>query len=156
MADNANDDRKQEVSLEDIDARARAEGTTRAKIQQQIASGEQGSQDVTGASQQPDAPTGQGVSNEQTFDQVQSGQQQDGYRDTQGTGYGQAQNTVGQSADDNAAQNDYDPTHSGVRHAQNQPGTRPPTPGRETGTSWGEDQQMGSATDTPDRKNPAG
>ena len=39
MADNANDDRKQDVSLEDINARARAEGTTRAKIQQQIASG---------------------------------------------------------------------------------------------------------------------
>jgi hypothetical protein len=156
MADNANDDRKQDVSLEDIDARARAEGTTRAKIQQQIASGAQASQDVSGASQQPDAPTGQGISNEQTFDQVQSGQQQDGYRDTQGTGYGQAQNTVGQPADANAAQNDYDPSHSGVRHAQNQPGTRPPTPGRETGTSWGEDQQMGSTTDTPDRKNPAG
>ncbi|HEV2654870.1 MAG TPA: hypothetical protein VGT82_07920, partial [Ktedonobacteraceae bacterium] len=63
MADNVNDDRKQDVSLEDIDARARAEGTTRAKIQKQIASGEQGPQDVSGASQQPGAPTGQGISN---------------------------------------------------------------------------------------------
>ena len=142
MADNGNDERKQDVSLEDIDARARAEGTTRAKIQQQIAAGEQAPQDVSGASQQPDAPTGQGISNEQTFDQVQPDQQQDGYRDTQGAGYGQSQDTVGQPADANAAQDDYDPSHSGVRHAQNQPGMRPPTPGRETGTSWGEDQQM--------------
>lgn len=75
-------------------------------------------------------------------------ERRDGYQDTQGSDYDQ----------DRQPQNeqDYDPAESGVRHAQNHPGTRPNTPGRETGTSWGEDQQMGASTDTPDRKNPAG
>ena len=155
MAENANNDRKQDVSLEDIDAQARAEGTTRAKIQQKLAGGAQSSQDVSGASQQPDASTGEGLSNEASFEQVEPGQQSDGYQDTQGAGYGQSQNVVGESANTDAAQSDYTPSHSGVRHAQNKPGERPPTPGRETGSSWGQDQQMGETTDTPDRKNPA-
>ena len=98
------------------------------------------------------------MSQEYNSDQFQSSPagRQDGYSETQGTGYGQSQNTTGQPADAPQSQDNYDPTHSGVRHAQNQPGTRPQAPGRETGTSWGEDQQMGATTDTPDRKNPAG
>jgi hypothetical protein len=72
----------------------------------------------------------------------------DGYKDTQGMGYDQHSNT------DQAQQRD-DPAHSGVQHAQNQPGKQVDTPGRETGTAWGKDQQMGYSTDTPDRRNPA-
>ena len=72
----------------------------------------------------------------------------DGYKDTEGMGYNRRGNTA-------PAQQGYDPTHSGVRHAQNQPGEPVDVPGRETGTSWGEDQQMGYSTDTPDRRNPA-
>jgi hypothetical protein len=53
------------------------------------------------------------------------------------------------------AQEGYDPTHSGVRQAHNKPGTRVDAPGRETGTAWGEDQQMGLSTDTSNRRNPA-
>jgi hypothetical protein len=142
---------EQNVPLEDVDATARAQGTTRAKVLQNMAGGSQAPQDVTHTNQD-------GLSQEYDSDQLQSNpsDRQDGYSETQGTGYGQSQNNTGQPADAKQAQNDYDPTHSGVRHAQNRPGTRPPTPGRETGTSWGEDQQMGETTDTPDRKNPAG
>jgi hypothetical protein len=129
MNKNANDDRHEQQNrpLKDIDATAKAQGTTRAKIQQSSASNRDSS------SQPPLGPD----------------QRRDGYYETQG--YGQSQNTV----DASDAQKNYDPAHSGVRHAQNKPGTRPPTPGRETGTSWGQDQQMGTTTDTPDRKNPA-
>ena len=72
----------------------------------------------------------------------------DGYKDTQGMGYDQHRNA-------DQAQQGYDPAHSGVRHAQNQLGKQVDTPGRETGSAWGEDQQMGYSTDTPDRRNPA-
>ncbi len=72
-----------------------------------------------------------------------------GVQDTQGSGYGQG---AGNSR--NAERGD--PAQSGVRTAQNTPGESVDTPGRETGTAWGEDQQMGSTTDTSDRSNPAG
>ena len=152
----------QNTPLEDVDAIAREEGTTRAKILQEIANGTRSPELASAAQGEPSVNGGSsqqsGFSQEYNSDQFQSGpsNRQDGYNETQGTGYGQSQNAVGQAADATQAQNDYDPTHSGVRHAQNQPGTRPPNPGRETGTSWGEDQQMGATTDTPDRKNPAG
>lgn len=100
------------------------------------------------------SPTGynQGSYNQPgSYSDAQGGPEelQNGYRDTQGSGYGSP-------AGDNApAQEGYDPTHSGVRHAQNRPGKSVDTPGRETGTSWGEDQQMGYTTDTPNRRNPA-
>jgi hypothetical protein len=146
----------EKAPLEDIDAIAKAKGTTRAKVLQDSAGGTRSAQDGTHANQQGNASAGQGTTNQDTFsqeynsDQFQSSStgRQDGYSETQGTD--------GQSEDATQAQDSYDPTHSGVRHAQNRPGTRPPTPGRETGTSWGEDQQMGATTDTPDRKNPAG
>ncbi len=76
----------------------------------------------------------------------------DGLQDTMGSGYDP--HNEGVNAAD-LAQQGYDPTHSGVRHAQNQPGQVIDTPGREVGTSWGEDEQMGSSTDTPDRRNPS-
>ena len=78
---------------------------------------------------------------------------QDGYRDTQGSGYASPDSHP--DASKVGAQEGYDPTHSGVRHAQNKPGQPVDVPGRETGTAWGEDQQMGKSTDTPDRRNPA-
>ena len=60
-------------------------------------------------------------------------------------------------SDDAVAQSQqgYDPTYSGVRHSKNCPGVRVDAPGRETVTAWGQDLQMGSTSDTPDRKNPA-
>jgi hypothetical protein len=152
----------QSLPIEDIDAIARQEGTTRAKILQEISSGARSPELTSAAEGNTSVDQGDsqqnGLSQEYNSDQLPSGpsSRQDGYSETQGAGYGTAQNTIGQPADATQAQSDYDPTHTGVRHAQNQPGTRPPTPGRETGTSWGEDQQMGATTDTPDRKNPAG
>jgi len=160
MAGNLNENNidEHDVSLEDIDAIAKAKGTTRAKVLQDTTRGTQSTQDDTHANQQGNTTTGHehphqdGFTPEYNSDQFQSNPvgRQDGYSETQGAGYGQSQNTTGQPSQDH-----YDPAHSGVRHAQNRPGTRPPTPGRETGTSWGEDQQMGTTTDTPDRKNPA-
>ncbi|GCE20603.1 hypothetical protein [Dictyobacter kobayashii] len=49
----------------------------------------------------------------------------------------------------------YDPAHSGVRHAQNKPGAPTQTPGRDEGTAWSSQEQMGSLRDTFDQKNPA-
>ncbi|GHO89126.1 hypothetical protein [Dictyobacter formicarum] len=49
----------------------------------------------------------------------------------------------------------YDPAHSGVRHAQNKPGAPTQTPGRDEGTAWSSQEQMGSLKDTFDEKNPA-
>jgi hypothetical protein len=146
---------EQNTTLEDIDAAAKARGTTRAKVLQDIADGTQSAQDVTHAGQRTTKQDS--FSQEYNSDQFQSNPsgRQDGYSETQGTGYKQSSTTDGQAVDATQPQDNYDPTHSGVRHAQNRPGTRPPTPGRETGTSWGQDQQMGATTDTPDRKNPA-
>jgi len=144
---------EQKTTLEDIDAAAKARGTTRAKVLQDIADGTQSAQDITHAGQRTTKQDG--LNQEYDSDQLQSNPvgRQDGYSETQG-GYEQY-NSAGQPAHDIESQDAYDPTHSGVRHAQNRPGTRPPTPGRETGTAWGQDQQMGATTDTPDRKNPA-
>jgi hypothetical protein len=82
---------------------------------------------------------------------------QNGYRENQGGGYDEEPHSPTSVSNEAAArsQQGYDPTHSGVRQSKNQPGERVDAPGRETGTAWGQDIQMGSATDTPDRKNPA-
>ncbi len=72
----------------------------------------------------------------------------DGLRDTLGSNYDPQQTNPGM------AQQGYDPTHSGTRHAQNTPGEVVDTPGRDVGSSWGEDEQMGASTDTADRRNP--
>ncbi len=74
----------------------------------------------------------------------------DGLRDTLGSGYDPHQDGVNPGM----AQQGYDPTQSGVRGAQNTPGQVVDTPGREVGSSWGEDEQMGK-TDTADRRNPS-
>ena len=111
-----------------------------------------GQPDAQGGNTQSATGYNQGSYNQAgSYGDVQGGPEdrQDGYRDTQGGGYGSPDGSnVG-------AQEGYDPTHSGVRHSQNRPGQPVDVPGRETGTSWGEDQQMGYTTDTPDRSNPA-
>ena len=120
------------ITLQDVDAAAQAAGTTREKAIENLA--------------------GEALRHPQNA----TGPRQDGYLETEGGAYGQSKQHYGQPASETPAQQGYDPTHSGVRHARNRPGARVETPGRETGTAWGEDQQMGKSTDTPDRQNPAG
>ena len=108
--------------------------------------------DAGGGYAQSDTGYNQASYNQQgTYSDAQANQSEnDGLRDTLGSGYDSHQDGV--TAD--RAQEDYNPTHSGVRHAQNNPGQNVDTPGRDVGSSWGEDEQMGSSTDTPDRRNP--
>jgi hypothetical protein len=127
---------KRNITLQDLDAAAQAAGTTREKVLANIS-------DVTQTSQQ----------NATSFARPR----QDGYLETEGTeGYGGTEERSGEPTNTNPAQQGYNPAYSGARHAKNQPGKQVETPGRETGTSWGNDQQMGYTTDTPDRRNPAG
>src|SRR5438270_964918 len=95
--------------------------------------------------------------NSQQTGQSSSDSMQNGYRENQGSGYDEEPHSPTLVSDDAAtrAKQGYDPTHSGVRHAKNRPGERVDAPGRETGTAWGQDLQMGSTTDTRDQKNPA-
>ncbi len=109
--------------------------------------------DAQGGSVEPQSGYNQASYNQQgTYSDAQGDLQpdNDGLKDTLGSGYDaqQAGNNPGM------AQQGYDPTHSGIRHAQNTPGQTVDTPGRDVGSSWGEDEQMGSSTDTPDRRNP--
>ncbi len=75
----------------------------------------------------------------------------DGMRDTFGSNYDPQQ----QGNNPGTAQRGYDPAQSGARQAHNTPGEVVDTPGRDVGSSWGEDEQMGSSTDTADRRNPS-
>lgn len=85
------------------------------------------------------------------YSQSQDGPEvlQDGYRDTEGSSYEQAQ---GISSNNQQG----DPAQSGVKPSVNKPGTVIDAPGRETGTAWGLDQERGQTTNTQDRRNPAG
>jgi hypothetical protein len=98
------------------------------------------------------APPSSSASGQDSSDQMQNG-----YRVTQGSGYEQEPHTPTQVPENVAArsQQGYNPAHSGVQPAKHQPGEHVDAPGRETGTAWGEDLQMGSTTDTRDRKSPA-
>lgn len=69
----------------------------------------------------------------------------DGYAQTEGADYAQPRRDE---------VDDYDPAHSGVRHAQNKPGAPTSAPGRDEGTAWSEQKENGR-TDIPERKNPA-
>ncbi len=95
--------------------------------------------------------------NTQQSGQGSSDNLQNGYRENQGSGYDEEPHSPTPVSDDAAArpQQGYDPTHSGVRQSKNRPGVHVDAPGRETGTAWGQDLQMGSTTDTPNRKNPS-
>jgi hypothetical protein len=138
--DNHGDQRN--ITLQDIDAAAEAAGTTREKVLQNISSGGQRyMSSQASADQQPEGDI---------YDRPR-----DGYRDTEGAGYGQTENSYARPEGTIPAQQGYDPAHSGARQSRREPGKRVESPGRETGIAWGEDQQMGYTTDTPDRKNPA-
>lgn len=130
---NNNDDHRNE---DDINAQARKAGTTPEHLKKERAQGSQH------ASQTSDQQTGAAPG------QVNAGQLQDGYRLNQGDEY-----SAEPSSDER--QDNYDPTHSGVRHAQNKPGERTNNPGREGQGGWAEQLQMGQTSDTPNRKNPA-
>ncbi len=128
---NSNDQRN-----EDINAQATAAGTTPERL---LKLREQEAQHAPQTSdQQTSAAPGQ----------VNVGQLQDGYSLNEGSEY-----SAQPSSDEQ--QDNYDPTHSGVRHAQNKPGTRTNNPGREGQGGWAEQLQMGQTSDTPNRKNPA-
>jgi len=110
--------------------------------------------DAQGGSVEPKSGYNQSSYNQQgTYSDAQGDLQpnNDGLKDTLGSGYDSHQDGVN-AAD--MAQRGYDPTQSGIRHAQNTPGQVVDTPGRDVGSSWGEDEQMGSSTDTADRRNP--
>ncbi|GCE28161.1 hypothetical protein KDA_36450 [Dictyobacter alpinus] len=70
----------------------------------------------------------------------------DGYEQTEGEDYADPQRDEREG---------YDPAHSGVRHPQNKPGAPTETPGREEGTAWSSQEQMGKLRDTYDKKNPS-
>ncbi|GAC1423509.1 MAG: hypothetical protein NVS4B1_06860 [Ktedonobacteraceae bacterium] len=106
-----------------------------------------------GGSVEPKSGYNQASYNEQgTYSDAQGDLQpsNDGLKDTLGSGYDAQQ----ESNNPGMAQQGYDPTHSGTRHAHNTPGEVVDTPGRDVGSSWGQDEQMGSSTDTADRRNP--
>jgi hypothetical protein len=138
MPDNNHDDQRDRTT-QDIDAAAREAGTTRERVREQKSEAVQPSRHAS-----PPAEPQSRITEEQD----RPIHHQDGYKETEGHSYAP-------SPDAKKAQEGYDPTHSGARKAQNRPGKRVDTPGRETGTSWGEDQQMGITTDTSDRRNPA-
>jgi hypothetical protein len=71
----------------------------------------------------------------------------DGLRNTQGSSYDSAPGSP------DLAEKSGDPNRSGTQPAINTPGTVVDTPGRDTGSAWGMDEQMGSSTDTADRRN---
>ncbi len=131
---NASDDRSAREERS-INERATAAGTTPERLQQQ---GTNARHVPQSSSQQTGAAPGL-VSNDRLVD---------GYRLSEGSEYSPQPTRDEQ-------QDDYDPTHSGVRHAQNRPGERTNGPGREGRTGWAEQLQMGQSTDEPQRKNPA-
>ena len=108
---NNNDDRK------DINAQAAASGTTPERIQKQRDQAQDHA--AQNSSQQTGAAPGQ----------VNADQLQDAYRLNEGGEY------AAQPSEDEQHDN-YDPTHSGVRHAQNKPGERTNNPGREGQGGW--------------------
>ncbi|GAC1632562.1 MAG: hypothetical protein NVS4B11_33430 [Ktedonobacteraceae bacterium] len=107
--------------------------------------------DAQGGSVAPKSGYNQASYNQQgTYSQGQGDLQpnNDGLQDTLGSGYDQQQNNP------DMAQRGYDPAKSGVKPAHDTPGEVVDTPGRDVGSAWGQDGQMGSSTDTADRRNP--
>jgi hypothetical protein len=163
------------ITLADIDTAAEAAGTTREKVINNInttvqrkqphhAWGEaknQSAQDEIdyGASRHERVDEQQNLpkdpDSQLTYHKDASGHQhlmRDGYAETEGSGYGRVENSVGHAHRN--AQEGYDPTQSGVRRSKRRPGEEVDEPGRETGTAWGEELEMGK-TDNPSRRNPA-
>ena len=109
-------------------------------------------QQAQGGSVQPQSGYNQSDYNQPgTYSQEQGGQQRmDGMRDTEGSNYDQKQ------GDTNLAEQPANANRSGAQPAVNTPGTAVDTPGRDTGSAWGQDEQMGQGTDRSERRNPAG
>lgn len=129
MSNNNNDQQDKDINAQAVEA-----GTTPERLKEQHA------QHSHHSSQRSDQ---QG-----SITSGQADRLQDGYSLNEGSEY-----PVQPSNEEQ--QDDYDPTHSGVRHAQNKPGMRTNNPGREGQGGWAEQMQMGKTSDTPHRKNPA-
>ena len=107
-------------------------------------------QQAQGGNVQPQSGYNESAYNQSgTYSQGQGSIQprMDGMRDTEGSGYDQ------QQGDPNLTKQTANPNRSGTQPAVNTPGATVDTPGRDTGSSWGNDEQMGSSTDTSDRRN---
>jgi hypothetical protein len=145
--------KQQTRHVEKVDQTAQAAGTTREKAAHELTADEQWrlSRQQQRETQKQQA-RGSDFYNETNDD---TRLRQDGYQETEGSGYGASDNKIGQPAQENPAQQGYDPAQSGPRPSKRQPGAKIPTPGRETGTAWGENEHMGYTTDTPDQGNPA-
>jgi hypothetical protein len=164
------------ISLRDLDAAAEAAGTTREKVIENINNGTQSSlpqrawDEVQGPTDQSEIDYG--ISRSESVQEHQDvtpdsdsglthrkdapGHEhlmRDGYAETQGSAYGAIQNSVGHAPSD--VQEGYDPAHSGVRRARGQPDRKVDEPGRDTGTAWREDLQMGKTDNPEERRNPA-
>jgi hypothetical protein len=131
-----------------VDRAARAAGTTRERAKQTLSPQEQ--QNLSQRQRSPEK-----LANFYNESSDSTPIQQDGYQETGGSGSDEPGKRVGEPAQRNPAQQGYDPGHSGPHTSKRRPGTEAPSPGRETGTAWAENEQMGSTTDTPDRRNPA-
>jgi hypothetical protein len=125
MSDHHEQDSMSDAKRRALNAQAMAEGTTPERIQQKRAQ-------ATSVQSVPGQKDAEGLV--------------DGYATTEGEDYAVPQG---------AEREGYDPAHSGVRHAANKPGVPTQTPGRDEGTAWSSQEQMGSLRDTYDRKNPA-
>jgi hypothetical protein len=167
---------QRDMTLQDIDAAAEAAGTTREKVIENINSSKQSNlphrawDEAQGPTDQSEIDYGISRSERLPEDQHMKTDNdtglthrkdalghehlmRDGYAETQGSDYGSIDNSVGRVPDN--IQENNDPAQSGVRQARNRPGEKVDAPGRETGTAWSEDLQMGK-TDNPERhRNPA-
>jgi len=144
-------DTSQKNNQERVDQAARAAGTTRDKVKQTLTPQEQ--HNLSQPQKQSHSTDKQAGFYNEASDKTPI--RQDGYQETEGSGYGVTGSRVGEPAQKNPAQQGYDPGHSGPHTSKRRPGTEAPSPGRETGTAWAENEQMGYTTDTPDHRNPA-
>ncbi len=132
MSNNNNDRQTKDIN---INAQAIEAGTTPERLKERRA--------------QHSHPPSQRSEQQRSTTSSQADRLQDGYSLNEGSEY------PVQPSNEEQQQDGYDPTHSGVRHAQNKPGMRTNNPGREGQAGWVEQMQMGKTSDTPHRKNPA-
>lgn len=136
--EHTNEHRDELRRREDVNAKARAAGTTPEKVKQ--GKTKMPAHGTIPPDQQSGAAPGQ-------FD---SENLEDGYSEIMGRGYDK-----GVQHPEHATEGS-DPARSGAQPAPNKPGKRVDTPGREGENAWAEQLQMGRTTDTPERKkNPA-
>lgn len=153
--DNASDKLQPGEDVSNRDRAAEAAGTTRERAARKLSPEEQQQLSRRQRHKKQIAESEQNHADFYNESNDNTPLRQDGYQETEGSGYGESQNTMGQPAQENPAQQGYDPAQSGTQPSKKQQGARVPAPGRETGTAWAENEQMGYSTDTPDRGNPA-